>query len=218
MDPVLKTRLVGAAVVILLAVIFVPMLLGPSEPQTQQNNELSLPGKEVYQLPAREEQGIQPLGRLAEESTQTAEDDDRTRLSSLANQFPDEIDSAEPVEIPSSAVVEQVAITDSQPAKPVIVKPEPVEPEVITPETRAVAGDFAVQVGSFGDRNRAIVLKDKLQSAGYPAFIESSSSNGSDMHRVKTGPVASREEGQSLLKLMQQDGLVKQGIIVSQVQ
>jgi len=36
------------------------------------------------------------------------------------------------------------------------------------------------------------------------------------MHRVKTGPVASREEGQSLLKLMQQDGLVKQGIIVSQ--
>lgn len=212
MDPILKTRLVGAAVVILLAVIFVPMILKPSAQGIQQETELSLPEREVYELPAREQQDIQPLGQLAED----ADADDRSRLSSLSNQFPDPNASPEPIEIPSSAVIEQPRVAPAEVAKPVIVKPDPVVTDNRTPETNARIGDFAVQVGSFGDRNRAVVLKDKLQSAGYPAFIESSRSNGADMHRVKTGPVASREEGQSLLKLMQQDGLVKQGIIVSQ--
>ena len=217
MDPVLKTRLVGAAVVILLAVIFVPMILKPSAQGIQQESELSLPDREVYELPAREQSDIQPLGQFAED---TASDnaDDRSRLSSLSNQFPDPNASPEPVEIPSSAVIEQPEIAPVERPKPVIVKPDPVVTNNTTPETNAPIGDFAVQVGSFGDRNRAVVLKDKLQSAGYPAFIESSRKNGADMHRVKTGPVASREEGQSLLKLMQQDGLVKQGIIVSQAQ
>ncbi len=216
MDPVLKTRLVGAAVVILLAVIFVPMILKPSEPRMQSDSQLSLPDKEVYQLPAREQQDIQPLGRLAEDESDNSTNDDKSRLSSLANQFPSDSTTSEPIEIPSRAVVEQPAIIPTETPKPVIVTPEPVVDVNAAPETGAIIGNFAVQVGSFGDRNRAVVLKDKLQSAGYPAFIESSRSNGADMHRVKTGPVASREEGQSLLKLMQTDGLVKQGIIVSQ--
>jgi len=75
---------------------------------------------------------------------------------------------------------------------------------------------YAVQVGSFSDRNRAVVLKDKLQSSGYPAFIESSEDGV--MHRVKTGPVGTRDEGSNLLRRMQQDGLVAQGIIVTQSQ
>lgn len=215
MDPILKTRLVGAAVVILLAVIFVPMILKPSDQGRQLETELNLPEREVYELSTREQADIQPLGQLAGE-TASDEVDDRSRLSSLSNQFTDANASPEPVEIPSSAVIEQAPLASAELPKPVIVEPDPVVTHNTTPETNALIGDFAVQVGSFGDRNRAIVLKDKLQSAGYPAFIESSRSNGVDMHRVKTGPVASRDEGQSLLKLMQQDGLVKQGIIVSQ--
>lgn len=214
MDPVLKTRLVGAAVVILLAVIFVPMLLGPAKPEKQLNSALNSPDREVYALPERAPSTIQPLGELA---TAPSVDDAKSKLSSLANQFPAEVDPVEPVEVLSKAVIEPVVVPSRQTTKPAIVTPKPISvPVVRTPETNAAVGDFAVQVGSFGDRNRAVVLKDKLQSSGYPAFIESSESNGSEMHRVKTGPVASRDEGQSLLKLMQQDGLVKQGIIVSQ--
>jgi len=132
MDPVLKTRLVGAAVVILLAVIFVPMILKPSAQGIQQESELSLPDREVYELPAREQSDIQPLGQFAEDAA-SDNADDRSRLSSLSNQFPDPNASPEPVEIPSSAVIEQPEIAPAERPKPVIVKPDPVVTNNTTP-------------------------------------------------------------------------------------
>lgn len=224
MDPVLKTRLVGASVVILLAVIFLPMILGSGDHDRPRTSEISLSEQESFELPNRGNDDIQPIGRLAGSDSSidpnAAPEDVVDKLASLSEQLSSSL-ANETIEIPSRAVIvpetTETVIPDIQPV--IVAEPESAittsNYENIESATFSGSG-FAVQVGSFSDRNRAEVLKDKLQSAGYPAFIESSD-NGA-MHRVKTGPVGSRDEGDSLLKLMQQDGLVAQGLIVTQSQ
>ncbi len=223
MDPVLKTRLVGASVVILLAVIFLPMILGPGDKGRPTTSEIKLSEQESFALPDRSNGSIQPLGRLAGEKASidpnAAPANTAEKLATLSEQLTSP-SSSEPIEVPSRAViVPEPAVEIDSAANPSIISSAP-QPAIIN--KNSVASDsasfsgsgFAVQVGSFSDRNRAVVLKDKLQSSGYPAFIESS--DDGVMHRVKTGPVGSRDEGSSLLKSMQQDGLVAQGLIVTQ--
>lgn len=213
MDPLLKTRLVGASVVILMAVIFLPMLL-KTKPEPVSRVGIEVPDSSGYQLD-------KPNDGLSEEpggGELSVED----RLASLSEQFPSIVEPAEVEEIPSRAVVEA---DSSRVEAPATIEPAPVPepatsslsvPEPVSVPDAAADGNFSVQVGSFVERNRADVLKDKLESAGFPGFVESDVVNGRNTYRVKAGPVGSREEGESLLKLMQSEGLVSQGFIVSE--
>jgi len=72
MDPVLKTRLVGASVVILLAVIFLPMILGAGGKNRPTTSEIKLSEQESFALPNRSNGDIQPLGRLADSDPNAA--------------------------------------------------------------------------------------------------------------------------------------------------
>lgn len=223
MDPVLKTRLVGASVVILLAVIFLPMILGSGGQNGPVISEIDLSEQESFELPTRNNDDIQPSGQFAGsgiDDPNAAPLNPTEKLASLSQQLSgSSAATTQPIEVPSRAVIAQeIPKVVAPEPKPVIVQEPAISGNaaVISDSASFSGNGFAVQVGSFSDRNRAVVLKDKLQSAGYPAFIESSDDGA--MHRVKTGPVGSRDEGASLLKLMQQDGLVAQGLIVSQSQ
>ena len=47
---------------------------------------------------------------------------------------------------------------------------------------------FALQIGTFDDDSKAIVLRDKMRKAGYTTFIRESKAKGSTSYKVRIRP------------------------------
>lgn len=47
---------------------------------------------------------------------------------------------------------------------------------------------FALQVGTFDDNDKAIILRDQMRKAGYTTFIRKSASKGKTSYKVRIGP------------------------------
>ncbi|MCB1610324.1 MAG: SPOR domain-containing protein [Xanthomonadales bacterium] len=201
MDDALRQRLVGAAVIIALAVIFVPMLLdSPEDPARTQQVDLS--------IPPRTEPGIETR-RLPLDPAMTAP---VPSPETLAADTPETV--AEPVPAPDAGGVEPVAEpTPAAPAPPkpaptpatVAAEPPAAEPPVAEPPpptkpsatmpTPAKGGRFLAQFGSYAERSNADSLVRDLAKAGVPADIEVlKSSSGRSLHRVRSRPYATRTE------------------------
>lgn len=186
-----QQRLVGAIVIVALAVIFLPMLLrGPVERQT-----LDLP-MEI------------PPAPTAEDAAERDNDDDTPMLERIPVREPDDEQATpdEPAEMPDMLPGDDPdqmldeAPTDATPSDDAAtVEPEP-EPEPESePEPTVTEDDgFAVQVGSFRSRDNAMGLRDRLRDEGLPAFVVESSDADGDIYRLRVGPVATREDADTL--------------------
>lgn len=201
-----RQRLVGATVLVALAVVFLPMLLtGPVErtrvdvavdlppppelapveapPPRDQLDDAPGPGSEALSRP-------EPSGEQGADLSAPADDEVRSQ--------PDPV--AEPEQTRSDAARDP----DTAPAPPVAEGDAPASESA----PRAV-GEFAVQVGAFGREENALGLRDRLREAGLPAFVEPT---GNDMHRVQLGPVATRDDAEGLARRareqMDLDGIV----------
>lgn len=207
MDDALRQRLVGAAVIIALAVIFVPMLLDtPDQPVGTQQVDLS--------IPPREESGLETR-RLPLDPSVTA-----PQPSSEAPLPAPDRDVAEPVQSPASGGIAPLsdappaqvetpppakptptppptkpapASTATAPAKPAPVLPPPAQP--VTLPAPAQGGRFVAQFGSYAERANADTLVRDLAKVGVPAVIETlPSAGGRSLHRVRSKPYATRAE------------------------
>ena len=199
MDDALRQRLVGAAVIIALAVIFVPMLLdSPDEVTRTQQVDLT--------IPPRTEPGV-VTRRLPLDPGMTAP----TPAPETALDNPP-ADVAEPLPgperggvavltdvpakpVPTTAAADPVAVTPPV-AAPVAAPAKPVATPTAAPAapTPAKGGRFLAQFGSYADRNNADALVRDLAKAGVPADIEILSSGGRPLHRVRSKPYATRTE------------------------
>jgi rare lipoprotein A len=81
------------------------------------------------------------------------------------------------------------------------VAPTPVPPAV-------AAGPWAVQVGSFGERDRAERHAERLRAAGFDVYFEPFGG----LTRVKVGPLAGRSEAEARLSALEDAGF--EGIVV----
>lgn len=210
MDITLKQRLIGAAVIIALAVIFIPMLLeGPKETDPV-SMKIEIPEKPVYEIPNR--LGVAP--------------------AIPAPPAPESALKAPEVVIPEKPASSETAppqIAIETPVKKEIVIEKPVEPPVAvvapavkpTPKPKSASkrvtisdSGFVVQVGSFSQRQNAMVLSDKLEAAGFPAFVESGKNKDKTIFRVKVGPQATRSDADKLRQKILESEKLK-GIIVA---
>ncbi len=140
MDPLLKQRMVGTAVLVGLAVIFVPMVLdGPVEQNAQPPQSVGMP----LELPA--EQGSAPAEIEPSESETTAS-----------------------------------------------VEPTPAPAEVAT------GAGWAVQLGSFSTGANAEALAQKVNDAGFNAFVQRVQVDNGTMYRVRIGPLVERDAATAL--------------------
>jgi len=202
MDDALRQRLVGAAVIIALAVIFVPMLLdSPEEVARTQQVDLSIP----------------PLTEPGVETRRLPLDPGMTAPQPVAEPVPDNAGNnvAEPVKPPaaSPAAVKPkpvpvtpavVPVPSTAASKPPAQASVPVTPAKPTPvsapvtpakPTPARGGRFLAQFGSYAERGNAETLVRDLAKAGVPASIESlAGSSGRTLHRVRSQPYATRTE------------------------
>ena len=222
MDKALKQRLVGASVLIILAVIVLPMLLsGRSETLKQESRQIELPAKpdelsfETRRFPV----GIpRPATRndvSAQEPVQTAEVD----LALASSEIPEpslqqDVEMQEPpvsvAESTDSSIQEASdTITDS-PAN-VEVAPPPVASITLSsgrdenldiPEPAEVSAGtprYLVQVGSFSSEKNANALASQLRADNLPVLMDVVDRTAGRLHRVRVGPYAERAEADAVV-------------------
>ena len=180
MDRALKERILGAAVLVLVVVLLVPVFLdGPSGDGEMVNERVPLPGQSAQETktivlnrdrsnPVPSNGGNEPA-RTASETKQP-----------VVEQEP----QAKPVEVK---------------AEPVVAQPEPQQQASQAPPPAASStGMWAVQLGSFGNKENAERLAADLRKQGFAAFLSQLSTSDGPLHRVRIGPQKDRESADAM--------------------
>ena len=214
MEERFKERLVGATVLVLLAVVFVPMLLdvpreereGPPEPIPERprggftTKTITLGEPETPRLDAEIEREHR---RHAQEAAAAPRDSAGTPATASASATRDETS-------PAAAPQESAAAAQESAAAPQESAPAPQESAAEAAGT--APGGWAVQLGSFSVPKNALALRDRLRAKGYTAFIESGFTATGAVSRVFVGPELDRGRAEaSMAKLrreMQLEGIV----------
>ena len=203
MDIALKQRLVGASVLIALAVVVLPMLLGgrpDGDAQESQKIELQPRSPEVDFETSRYPIGDQVPGQQ-QKSTQTT-----------AKPLPSPGSSAG-----STAEASTGPVADTVPHEPSGQQREPAgtepaaepsagqaQPEKRPPETLpGDTGRYVVQVASFGAIDNANRLSETLRDYGYSIMLDTIKSDVGTLHRVRVGPYGSEAEANSAVNRLQ---------------
>ena len=192
MDSTLKQRLIGAAVLAALAIIFLPMLLkGPDvkEPDAAEV-PLSMPATpgqdfETRELPLTTPDAATPPGGV---------------LGMAPGSTPLPAPDAMP---PESAVADVEPLQGVDPADgglptPASAAPAPVKPSIVeaplspADAARAGAGRQMVNVGTFANVDNANALSAKLRAAGLPVIAERVALASGPAMRLRVGPYGTR--------------------------
>ena len=209
MDSALKQRLLGAAVLIALAVIFVPMFLN-NTPQQTDNTTLNL---DIPKAPERKfETRTLPVVDTAATpiaSAAPAPASDPNKVVMVDTKAPPQVD-AHPENNAAPAPKPPVAETKPAPAP---------APPVATEPAAATDGRFAVNLGIYADRGHADALVAKLKKSGFAAYDEATDYQGKPAARVRVGPFVSRAAAESVrLKIKQSEPKVPSSVIESNAQ
>ncbi|ABM62564.1 SPOR domain-containing protein [Halorhodospira halophila] len=209
MDPSTKRQLVGAAVLVALAVIFLPMIFSGSDEAEDVDVPVEVPPRPDDQ-PEPEELAEQPPEDLDEEPEDfTAEEPAGFEEPEASDDEPASPDEPERDEDEEQArdEPEETATED-----------ETTDEAVDEVNGIAIAsreqGAYSVQVGSFQEAENAERERDRIRDLGLPAYIESPDGEGSSFHRVRIGPVMERDEAQALLERAADEAGVE-GYVVS---
>lgn len=209
MDAALKQRLVGAAVLVALAVIFLPMLVGGPEPQ---DDAVSVP-LDIPPAPDRDfETRDVPIAPPGAGGAATPAADDPNRIVTVDAQSAPRVDAAPeatstPSADPAVATPPPSSSATAQESKPPAATSAPAAtssapstvPETQTPPAPVVTpgGRFVVNLGSYGNAANANSLIAALKAAGLPAYAESIPLDGKPAQRVRLGPYAQRGEAEA---------------------
>lgn len=196
MDPVLKQRLIGAGVIWLLAMIFLPLLLGGERESQSTRMELGLPAevgapRETREVRLDESRPAAPEAAPADDGTQ----DETVRQPELEPEAP-----AEAVESESPPAAAEEQAESGEAPEPVTTEEQAAPTEAPPPPT----GDWFVQVGSFGNPDNARGLRERLEDHGYQALISEYEAGETPLHRVRVGGFADREAAEAVLDELQQ--------------
>lgn len=208
MDQGLKERLVGAAVLVAIAVWLIPWVLdGPDDPIDGGGSSLQLPAAEEP-VPMR----TQTL-RLGGEPDEPAVAADAA-AAPRAGETP-AADTPTAVAAPSATTAAAKAPSATAPPNaPSATTPEAHAP-VAAPAPHVVAtptasGDWVVQLGSFGEEDNARRLAQRASTFGYKAGVSSHRSGSRTMYRVRVGPFESRGQADATASALTAHGLAGQ--------
>ena len=190
MNEQIKQRLVGAVVLVSLAVIFVPMLLDGGDNSSMPRFGSNIPPQPEFDFEPLEIP-LQPLAAAAE----------RPRV----------IDQPEKVESqPAQTPPPPAAVAKPPAAKVSVSKPETVtakpDNEIAEAAKAPASGEpvaWVVQVGSFSQSDNALALRDKLRQNGFTAFVEKYRDAGKSSYRVRVGPELKRDTAEQQLQRLE---------------
>lgn len=186
MERALKERIIGAAVLVVVVVLVVPVFLdGPPAGGEIVSEQVPLPGQ-------------------SDQETKTVVlDRDRSNpVPSNGSSKPAEV-TPQPVVTREEPKPEPV---ETQPAPQPVVEETP-EAEAETPEPESsTTGMWAVQLGSFGNQENAERLAAELRKQGHAAFLSQVSTSNGQLHRVRVGPQADRASADAVADTLKRAG------------
>ncbi|HET6545240.1 MAG TPA: SPOR domain-containing protein [Rhodanobacteraceae bacterium] len=180
MDSSLKQRLLGAVVLIALAIIFVPMFLSGSGPK-KESETLNL------KIPPAPDREFQTRVLPVDNGTPSAGLPVQAAPPSVA---PATVDTGKP---PTSEPVTVVRAPPAETAgKPdADVSSTAAKPAAPAPG-QAADSRFYVHLGVYAEAGNAQDLVAAIRRGGFPAFAEASTYQGKSAKRVRVGPYADR--------------------------
>lgn len=178
-DRALKERIIGAVVLVVVAVLVVPIFLdGPSDDQDVITESVTLPGQNdqerTQQTIVLERDRSQPVPatRAAEPPQAAPQQQSPVQTSSPPSEDPSPIVDAAPTEVEQSTI----AASASQ----------------------SSTGMWAVQLGSFSNKENAERLAADLRDQGFAAFLSEVFTSGNALQRVRIGPQKDRASAESI--------------------
>jgi DedD protein len=230
MDIALKQRLVGASVLIALAVVVLPMLLGgrPEDGQDrvarieiEENPDKGAFTTRRFPIGSQEEPApadSAPAPRIDLPPPRPLPDEapgpDTAAASGTEAEpvVPPPVNEGEPEPEPGPGLVqtppEPEPVVEEAPAEPaetvIESSPPQAEPQP-APAATVAGGRYVVQVASFGSVANAEKLSKRLQGLGYAVLTDSVSSDVGTLNRVRVGPYGSESEaGRVVARLREQ--------------
>jgi DedD protein len=208
MDSALKQRLLGAAVLIALAIIFVPMFLS-NTPQQAQNATLNL---DIPKTPERKfETRTLPVVDTATAPAPPPASD-ANKVTTVDTKAPAKVDLQPDAVAPLATPAPKPPVAESKPAPAPAALPAAPAAE----PANAAEGRFAVNLGVYADRGHADALVAKLKKSGFAAYDEATEYQGKPAMRVRVGPFAVRAAAESArLKIKQNEPKVPSSVVES---
>jgi DedD protein len=173
-DRALKERVIGAAVLVIFAVLVVPVFLdGPPDATEIVSESVTLPGQNnqdrKQQTIVLDRERSQPVPATRAPTPAPPPQDDTATQASAAE--------------PESPAPEAVAAPAPAPAPPADSSP---------------TGMWAVQLGSFSNKENAERLAADLRDQGFAAFLSQLPTDGGQLQRVRVGPQKDRESAEAV--------------------
>lgn len=222
MDSALKQRLLGAAVLIALAVIFVPMFFSGTPPKLENTTQnLNIPPAPERNFETRNlsvepaKPGAVPTPAPNAPPATAPAQGDNNKVATVDTGAPASFEAPDNATKPAPAAKPTTTASATPPA-PATPAPTPTAAQPAPPPAPAVSaeGRFLVNLGIYADAEHASALVDKVKKLGYPAFAESTEYQGKAAQRVRVGPYADRAAAENVrLKIKQADAKVPSSIV-----
>ena len=231
MDIALKQRLVGASVLIALAVVLLPMLLGGRPDRAaQETRKIELPPQPAeldfqtrrYPMgdaaapPSAPDAAAPPGGNGPAAGPGAV-----SHVELQPREFVDALEAGE-IAAAETAVAETAANPESDP----LVKEPAQEPDSMpevesqgeagtsAPQPAAGGGRYVVQVASFSSIGNANRLSEALRGHGHAVLSDTVKSDVGTLHRVRIGPFASEAQAnEASARVRQQVGDVRPRVV-----
>lgn len=177
-----RHRIVGAVVLVALAVILLPMLLKDRAPE--KDSSAAAPDTRTVELPVPPPQGGKPAGMsMPPEPGRTSEKPGATKIVTVPVEPTTEIPAA--VKTPVVPAAKQAEAKPAPETKSVAAPKE----AVVAVKPAATAGkQWVVQVGAFSQLDNARRLYERLGQKGYSAILDPPNPEQGKTVRVEVGP------------------------------
>jgi DedD protein len=185
MDRALKERIIGAIVLVVIAVLIVPIFLdGPSGNVENVTESITLPGQEGEGV----KQKTIVLERDREQPVPAPREGDKPK-------------TAKPQSAPANNK------TEPETKEPVVVaKAEPKQAASQSTAPQSSTGMWAVQLGSFSKKANAEKLAADLRKEGYAAFLSQLQTDSGKLQRVRVGPQKDRASAETVAAKLAAEG------------
>jgi DedD protein len=217
LDKGMKQRMVGALVLVALAVIFLPMLFTREDEMRQVQVDApqapampSLPQVQVETIQVPEQQPVTDMSEqppvVVDESTAPASTPSQPIAPAPSAAPQAQAPAVKPVAPAPAAKVETRPAATPAPA-PAVSAAKPVAPSKI--DANGLPVSWSIQLASLSNRTGADNLQKTLRSQGYNAYIRSADG----MNRVYVGPLIERAEAERLRDVINRQHKLK-GFVV----
>lgn len=205
MDQTLQARLIGATVLVTLAVLLIPELLsGRKTVEPAVDEGAAARGSRTFTIELGGSGG-QPVASAPAAAPSVAPAT-RSSAAPAVDPTPPGATAAAATKADVPAVAEP-AVPAGSPSPVASGAAAAVPPRQPAAPAAASVGGWVVQVGAFGSADAARRMVDELAGAGYAAQVAPVTRAGKTLHRVRVGPAGERPAAQQLAERLAARGL-----------